>query len=191
MPSDERERQSGKPTGDGEPQAESGKLKHPGAGVITRLTARQHVWLLLVFVLALGFRGAYLWSQASNNPLFDYPQMDGRVHHEWAQQIASGEGMEKRPYLRAPLYYHLLGLLYSIVGPKVAVARIVGILEQFRDHVARALDLLEQLVPWSRQLGIALKLIPSLRRSRANSLKVCRGGDHAGGFPLEVRSVSL
>jgi len=93
-----------------------------------RLTARQHLWLLVVLLVALAVRGAYFWGQYRNSPLFDFPQMDGRVHHEWAASIASGEGMEPRPYLRAPLYYYLLAWLYMLTGPQVAVARIAGCL---------------------------------------------------------------
>jgi tetratricopeptide (TPR) repeat protein len=93
-----------------------------------RLSRRQHLWLMLVLLIALLVRGAYLWGQYRNSPIFDYPQMDGRVHHEWATRIASGEGMEPRPYLRAPLYYYLLGWLYKLTGANVLAARIAGCL---------------------------------------------------------------
>ena len=65
-----------------------------------RLTARQHLWLLVV-LLVLAVRAYF--SQYRNSPLFDFPQMDGRVHHEWAASIASGEGMEPRAYPRPAL----------------------------------------------------------------------------------------
>lgn len=100
----------------------------PSAASAAALTRRQHLWLLAVLLVALLLRGAYVWGQAQHNPLFNYPQMDGLVHHEWAQRIASGEGMEPRPYLRAPLYYYLLALLYKLGGPSVALGRIAGAL---------------------------------------------------------------
>lgn len=93
-----------------------------------RFTPRGHVILALIFLGALAIRGLYLWGQARNNPLFDYPMMDARFHHEWAKQIASGEGMGDHPYFRAPLYYYLLGVFYWVFGPSVAWARMVGCL---------------------------------------------------------------
>lgn len=103
-------------------------LISPPASPTAALTRRQHLWLLAVLLIALTLRGAYLWGQARNSPLFNYPQMDGLVHHQWAQRIAAGEGMEPRPYLRAPLYYYLLALLYKLGGPSVALARVAGAL---------------------------------------------------------------
>jgi tetratricopeptide (TPR) repeat protein len=96
------------------------------APAVVALTGRQHLLLALVFLLALAVRGAYLWGQYKHSPLFNYPQMDGLVHHQWAQRIATGEGMDNRPYLRAPLYYYWLGGLYWLFGPSVALARIAG-----------------------------------------------------------------
>lgn len=85
-------------------------------------------WLLLVAVaaLALVVRLAFLWGQWRHNPLFAHPVMDGLVHHEWAAQIARGDGMGRAPYFRAPLYYYFLGGLYALFSPHPAVARIAG-----------------------------------------------------------------
>ncbi|MBN2446490.1 MAG: tetratricopeptide repeat protein, partial [Phycisphaerae bacterium] len=90
------------------------------------LADRRHLWLALIFVLALALRCLYLWGQYQHNPFFFYPPMDEGVHHAWAQQIANGEGMGDRPYVRAPLYYYLLGLLYAVAGPKIWLARLAG-----------------------------------------------------------------
>ena len=54
--------------------------------------------------------------------------MDPLAHHEWAEQIASGEGMGDQPYFRAPLHYYLLGTLYRVCGPNIAVGRLMGCL---------------------------------------------------------------
>ncbi|MBU0639178.1 MAG: hypothetical protein KKB50_09965, partial [Planctomycetes bacterium] len=93
-----------------------------------KLTLRNHLVLALVFLGALGIRGVYLYGQAHNNPLFEHPVLDGLIHHQWAQQVAAGEGWGERPFFRAPLYYHLLGLLYKLVGPSVLAARVAGCL---------------------------------------------------------------
>ena len=92
----------------------------------SELTARQHVLLAAVFLLALALRLIYLWGQARNNPMYNQPIMDSAMHDEWARHIADGQGMGSRPFFRAPLYYYLLGLLYKIVGPNITAARIAG-----------------------------------------------------------------
>jgi len=86
----------------------------------------RRMMLGLVFLVALGMRGAHWSGQARHNPIFHAPRMDEGKHHEWAQLIASGEGLGPRPYFRAPLYYYLLGGLYAAIGPKVAFARALG-----------------------------------------------------------------
>jgi tetratricopeptide (TPR) repeat protein len=91
-----------------------------------KLDPRQHLLVGVVFVVALAVRGVYLWGQSQTNPLFDHPIMDARVHHDWARQIASGEGWDERPYFRAPLYYYTLALLYKLFGGSVAVGRVAG-----------------------------------------------------------------
>lgn len=105
---------------------EEGKLMNPIARGNGPLTRSQHGTLILVSVLALALRLAYLWGQARNNPLFLLPKVDAYWHQQWAEQIASGQGMEAEPYYRAPLYYYLLGGLYWLVGPSVLWGRLAG-----------------------------------------------------------------
>jgi 4-amino-4-deoxy-L-arabinose transferase-like glycosyltransferase len=93
-----------------------------------RLTSRQHLALLGVFLLALLVRAVYLWGQAENNPTFAWPLQDCKAHHDWAQQIVAGEGMGSTPFFRAPLYYYLLALFYQLFGPGIAAAKIASIL---------------------------------------------------------------
>lgn len=101
-------------------------LMATGAQPSWKLDPRQHLLVGLVFVGALAVRGVYLWGQSLSNPLFDHPIMDARVHHDWARQIASGEGWGEKPYFRAPLYYYTLGILYKLFGTSVAVGRVAG-----------------------------------------------------------------
>ncbi len=91
-----------------------------------RLDRRQQLILGLVGLAALAIRLLYLWGQARNNPLFEIPKVDAFDHHQWAQEIAAGRGMEATPYYRAPLYYYLLGDLYRIVGPSVLWGKVAG-----------------------------------------------------------------
>jgi Flp pilus assembly protein TadD len=96
----------------------------------TRHVRREHLWLALVFLAALGMRVGHLWGQFTHNPLFSAPIMDEEKHHEWAQSIAAGKGLPEpfagRPFFRAPLYYYLLAGLYKLVGPNIVIARLAG-----------------------------------------------------------------
>ena len=90
------------------------------------LRPSQHRVILLITALALAIRLLYLWGQARNNPLFLFPRVDAHWHQGWAEQIASGQGMDPEPYYRAPLYYYLLGGLYWFTGPDVVWGRLLG-----------------------------------------------------------------
>lgn len=83
--------------------------------------------LALVFVVAFGVRVLHWWGQMRHNPFFHAPIMDERMHHEWAQLIATGAGLGQRPFFRAPLYYYLVAGIYALFGPTIAVARLVGV----------------------------------------------------------------
>lgn len=91
-----------------------------------RLTSRQHLALAFLFLVALILRGAYLWGQVRNNPMYDDLIMDSAMHDGWARQIAEGEGLPAKPYFRAPLYYYLLGAVYKVAGPNPMAGRIAG-----------------------------------------------------------------
>lgn len=94
----------------------------------TGLTGRQHLALGLVFLLALVLRGVHAWGQARNNPFFYAPAMDEEVNHQWAQRVASGAGLGPTAFFRAPLHSYLLGGLYALFGPNLALARTLGAL---------------------------------------------------------------
>ena len=81
----------------------------------------------LVFVVAFGVRLLHWWGQMRHNPFFHAPIMDERMHHEWAQLIATGAGLGERPFFRAPLYYYMVAGVYALFGPTIALARLVGV----------------------------------------------------------------
>lgn len=93
---------------------------------VGRLTARHYLAVACILAIALALRGAFLWGQAQHNPMFEQLVMDSSIHHEWAERIASGAGMPKQPYFRAPLYYYALAALYKLVGNDPLAGRIAG-----------------------------------------------------------------
>ncbi len=92
------------------------------------LTSRQHLVIGCVFLAALGMRCLHAWGQARNNVFFSAPIMDEEKHHEWAQLLASGEGLGDKPYFRSPLYYYCLAGIYKVCGPSLTLARLLGCL---------------------------------------------------------------
>ncbi|RJP31859.1 MAG: hypothetical protein C4547_14940 [Phycisphaerales bacterium] len=84
-----------------------------------------HRLWLLVALAALGIRLAYLAGQCLYNPMHDAPIMDAQMHDAWARRIAFGDGMPAIPYFRAPLYYHLLAVVYLVFGASVTAPLIL------------------------------------------------------------------
>ncbi|RKX68739.1 hypothetical protein DRP53_10085 [candidate division WOR-3 bacterium] len=80
---------------------------------------------LTVFLIGLVTRILYLINAALKDPLFYHPIMDPLYHHQWAQAIIRGGWLNELPYFRAPLYPHLLALIYLIFGPNLLIPRIV------------------------------------------------------------------
>ena len=79
----------------------------------------------LIFILLFSFliRVVYIFS-IRHSLLFDSPTMDAGFHDEWAKQVARGDFIGYGPYIRSPLYSHLLGLLYAIFGVDYFIVRI-------------------------------------------------------------------
>src|SRR5437867_3279027 len=93
---------------------------------VVSLTRRQNAALLGVALLGLALRIVYLAGQLRHNPFFAVLDMDPLVHHEWAQRIASGEGMPAEPYFRAPLYAYALAGVYALFGADPLFGRLFG-----------------------------------------------------------------
>ena len=90
-------------------------------------------YALIIFLLALGYRGIYLW-EASKQPDFDVFYMDQEYHLGWAGSLASGEWappydqLQGAPYFRAPLYAYFLAAWRIILGPDLLWPRILQII---------------------------------------------------------------
>lgn len=70
-----------------------------------------------IFALAFGFRLLHVQQVTANDPFYDQPSVDSLVYVEWAKRIAGGEWVGSEAFFLSPLYGHLLGALYWLVGP--------------------------------------------------------------------------
>ena len=82
---------------------------------------------LAVFLLALAVRVVYV-AQIRDNPFFESPVIDALTYHERAVALTQGVWHEQEVFWQPPLYPYFLGVLYSVFGPKIAVARSVQLL---------------------------------------------------------------
>lgn len=80
---------------------------------------------VVVYALAVIVRLAWL-SEARHNPLYQYPIIDERTHHEIGKAIANGTA-PNTAYLRAPAYLYFLGGIYKVLGPDSLHARYVQV----------------------------------------------------------------
>jgi tetratricopeptide (TPR) repeat protein len=97
---------------------------------------KEGVFLLALFVIALGLRMIYL-GQLQKGPMFDAPIMDAKYHDEWARLISANwsdallKGVTLHPgsaYFRAPLYAHFLALIYTIFDQEFLAVRVIQFL---------------------------------------------------------------
>lgn len=77
-----------------------------------------------IFVAALLVRLAYLL-EFSRSPFFALLLGDSESYDRWAQRLAAGDWLGKTVFYQSPLYPHLLGVLYELVGRDLLVARLL------------------------------------------------------------------
>lgn len=80
-------------------------------------------WLWLIGILLVGLlcRVIMLHEYLSGNPLARVPMIDAATYWEWAERIAGGALVGETPFLSAPLYPYLLGLIRAVGGGLVTV----------------------------------------------------------------------
>jgi tetratricopeptide (TPR) repeat protein len=85
--------------------------------------------LLYVILFCIAFlpRLIYLLS-ISHNPFFHFPVIDGQTYDDWAQEIAQGHCIGDKVFWQAPLYPYFLGIIYSIFGHDLFLARFIQVL---------------------------------------------------------------
>ena len=81
-----------------------------------------HRRIALAILLGVGLLSQTLIvaQQLASDPLALTPVNDARVYWEWAGDIASGKLVGATPFLSAPLYPYLLGILRAFGGGLVA-----------------------------------------------------------------------
>lgn len=70
--------------------------------------------------------GILFWIQ--KDPLFLYPQIDGKEYYQWALRISEGQWFQSKPFYQAPLYPYLLALLSFILPLTPTTIALVQIL---------------------------------------------------------------
>lgn len=91
---------------------------------------RRELWLVAgVFLLAFGLRFAYL-NQIKTNPFFQnlVPELDPFLYDAWATQISQGNWLGRGVFPAMPLYPYFLGLIYTLFGRNLFIARLIQIL---------------------------------------------------------------
>jgi len=89
------------------------------------------VALGLLLGLAIASQALILAQQLADDPFARTPINDARVYWDWAGEIASGRLVGTTPFLSAPLYPYLLGILRALGGGLAAACVVQAAL-----HVA-------------------------------------------------------
>jgi hypothetical protein len=95
----------------------------PDAGPARRTRADWTFWLALggLCLLGLALRGAMLDEFLRKNPVAQAPVGDAEVYWQMAERMAHGQWTESTPFLSAPLYPYLLGIVRTLGGGLLAV----------------------------------------------------------------------
>ncbi len=80
-------------------------------------------WLVLAAIsgVALLLRVAMLDEFLRENPLAECPRVDAQIYWQMAQRMADGHWVGDTPFLSAPLYPYLLGVIRTLGGGLLAV----------------------------------------------------------------------
>ena len=101
-----------------------------GDGPASRPRLSRTWWLALAGLLLLGAiqQGLILWQDWHHDLLSRVPLLDAEEYWLWAERIANGQWVGDLPFMSAPLYPYLLGLLRALGGGLLAVFVIQAIL---------------------------------------------------------------
>lgn len=104
------------------------KIKKPyNTGSIGKV--KEALPLLAIIIIPLLFRAIYFF-QIKANPFFIplEQSLDPYIYDRWASEIAGGDWLGHGAFAGMPFYAYFLGLIYKVIGHKVAAAIIVQML---------------------------------------------------------------
>lgn len=88
---------------------------------------RKYIILALILSLAFALRFIFFY-QVAKSPIADMVIEDSKTYHDWALRIAGGDWIGKEVFYALPLYPYWLGLVYTIFGSSLQVAKFIQIL---------------------------------------------------------------
>jgi tetratricopeptide (TPR) repeat protein len=103
------------------PRRQAGR---PSEAVVL-LPEGQRPWIvqaMVVFAVALVLRGLHFWAMRDTR-IYEVLIGDSWQYDRWAQRIAGGEWIGSEIFYQTPLYPYFLGVLYTLFGHSVWIAR--------------------------------------------------------------------
>ncbi len=89
----------------------------------------RRTYFILAGILLLAFTLRFIFFyQMANSPIAEMVIEDSKTYHDWALRIAGGDWMGTDVFYALPLYPYLLGLIYTIFGSYLQVAKFIQIL---------------------------------------------------------------
>ena len=96
----------------------------PRIDTSTVLRTSRFSWqLFAIFVVAFVTRLIYIF-QIRRSPFFDVLIGDAQRYDLWGSEIAAGDWIGQNVFYQAPLYPYFLGLIYTVAGHDLLIARV-------------------------------------------------------------------
>ena len=84
------------------------------------------VLVIAIIILAFSLRIAFL-CQMAESPIADLLAEDSKIYNDWAREIAGGDWSGKEVFYALPLYPYFLGLIYSVLGYHLYLAKFIQV----------------------------------------------------------------
>lgn len=84
-------------------------------------------FLIAILLIAFALRFAFYY-QMAKSPIADMVIEDSKVYNDWARRIAGGEWVGSEVFYALPLYPYFLGLIYTIFGYHLQLAKFIQVL---------------------------------------------------------------
>jgi len=97
----------------------------PSSAVASSDAARRERRALLAVLAAAAAVRLACWLVLRGEPVFRVPHLDAAAYDEWARALAGGDFGVGRPYWMAPLYPHLLALVYLVCGTGITAPQLL------------------------------------------------------------------